>query len=62
MNGKQIFHAIVGSMILGSLALAHWVDPRWLFFTLFIGVNMIQSAFTRWCMLEKILRKAGVKF
>jgi hypothetical protein len=49
---------IAGSLILVSLALAHWVSPYWLWFTAFIGANLIQSAFTKWCLMEDILRKA----
>lgn len=51
--------AIAGTFILASLALAHWVDPRFLWFTAFVGANLLQSAFTRWCLMEVILRKLG---
>jgi hypothetical protein len=51
--------AIAGTFILASLALAHWVDARFLWFTAFVGANLLQSAFTRWCLMEDILRKAG---
>ena len=50
---------IAGSFILISLALAHWVNLNWLWFTVFIGVNLIQSGFTKWCLMEKILNKLG---
>ncbi len=36
-------------------------EPTWLWFTLFVGVNLFQSGFTRWCLMEKILIKLGVK-
>lgn len=49
--------AIAGSFILISLALAHWVSPYWLWFTAFVGVNMLQSSFSKWCLMEIILRK-----
>ena len=52
---------IAGSFILISLALAHWVSPWWLLFTAFVGLNLIQSGITRWCLMEDILRKCGVK-
>lgn len=52
---------IAGTFILVSLALAVFVDQRWLFFTAFVGANLIQSVFTRWCLMEKILAKLGVK-
>jgi len=52
---------IAGSFILISLALAHWVSPWWLLFTAFVGLNLFQSGITRWCLMEDILRKCGVK-
>ena len=47
---------IAGVFVLISLALAHYVNRNWLWFTVFIAVNLIQSAFTRWCLMEKILK------
>ena len=49
-----------GTFILISLALAHWVNPNWLWFTAFVGANLFQSALTRWCLMEDILVKLGV--
>ena len=51
---------IAGIFVLASLALAHWVNPNWLWFTAFVGANLFQSALTRWCLMEKILIKLGV--
>ena len=51
---------IAGTFILISLGLAVWVSPWWLLFTAFVGVNLIQSSFTRWCLMEDILKKTGV--
>lgn len=51
---------IAGTFILISLALAVWVSPWWLFFTAFVGLNLVQSAFTRWCLMEDILRWTGI--
>lgn len=51
---------IAGSFILISLALAHWVNPNWLWFTAFVGVNLIQSSITKWCLMEDILKKVGL--
>ncbi|CAZ97574.1 Conserved hypothetical membrane protein [Zobellia galactanivorans] len=48
-------------MVLLSVALAVYVNINWLWFTVFIGVNLIQSAFTKWCLLETILVKLGIK-
>jgi hypothetical protein len=50
-----------GFMILLSLALAHFVSPLWLWFTAFIGLNMIQSAFTGFCPAAIVFRKLGLK-
>jgi hypothetical protein len=43
-----------------SLALGTWVHPYWYGFTAFVGLNLFQSAFTKWCPLMSILRKLGV--
>lgn len=55
------FRVIVGVMVLLSVLLTVYVNQNWMWFTVFIGVNMIQSAFTKWCLLESILVKLGVK-
>ncbi|MDP5030052.1 DUF2892 domain-containing protein [Paraglaciecola sp.] len=46
-------------MILLSLALTYWVNSNWIFFSVFIGLNLIQSAFTCWCPMITILKKLG---
>ena len=53
--------AFAGFMVLLSLALAHFVSPLWLWFTAFIGLNMLQSAFTGFCPAAIIFRKLGLK-
>lgn len=55
------FRIIVGTMVLLSVILTTYVNQNWMWFTVFIGVNLIQSAFTKWCLLETILLKLGVK-
>jgi len=60
MTVERILRLVAGFFILLSLALAHYVDPRWMWFTAFVGLNLLQSAFTNWCPLMTILRKAGV--
>ncbi|TDT40511.1 Protein of unknown function (DUF2892) [Maribacter spongiicola] len=55
------FRVIVDTMVLLSVVLAVYVDINWLWFTVFIGVNIIQSAFTKWCLLETILKTFGIK-
>jgi hypothetical protein len=52
---------IAGSFVLISLLLAHYVHPNWIWFTAFVGANLLQSAFTNWCLMEQILKKAGVR-
>ena len=60
MSMERKIRTIAGSFILLSLALGTWVSPWWYLFTAFVGVNLIQSAFTRWCLMEDILRSTGV--
>jgi hypothetical protein len=51
---------LAGSMLLLSLALTHLVSPWWGLLTVFVGVNLIQSAFTGFCPAEKILLGLGI--
>jgi hypothetical protein len=60
MKLENIIRALAGTLILTSLALAHFVHPNWLWFTAFVGANLLQSAFTGFCPAETILRKLGV--
>ena len=52
---------IAGTFVLISLLLAHFVNPNWLWFTAFVGANLLQSSFTNWCLMESFLKKLGVK-
>jgi hypothetical protein len=52
--------AIAGSFVLLSLALGYISSPYWHLFTAFVGLNLLQSAFTGWCLMEKILARLGV--
>ncbi len=61
MTVENAVRVLAGSLVLISLALGHWVHPGWLFFTAFVGVNLIQSAFTHFCPAEMIFRKLGLK-
>jgi hypothetical protein len=54
-----LIRRFAGAFILISLVLAYWVSPYWLLFTAFVGANLIQSSFTRWCLLERILGWVG---
>jgi hypothetical protein len=60
MSMEAKIRLIAGTFVLVTLALAWWVSPWWLFFTAFVGLNLIQSSFTRWCLMEDILRATGV--
>ena len=66
MTTWQLTRVVAGTFILLSLALGVpgsplFVSPWWLAFTAFVGLNLLQSSFTRWCPLEIILRKLGIK-
>ena len=58
MTVNDYIHTIAGTFILLSLALGTWVQPAWYFFTAFVGLNLLQSAITNWCLMEDILKKA----
>ena len=58
---NRYIRAIAGTFILISLILAVYVNINWLWFTGFVGANLLQSSFTKWCLMEKILKKLGVK-
>lgn len=52
---------IAGTLVLASVALGYFVHPAWLLFTVFVGANLVQSAFSRTCPMMWILRRAGVR-
>ena len=58
---ERKLRGIAGAFILVSVALAHYVNLNWLWFTAFVGINLFQSAFTNWCPMMAILKKFGVK-
>lgn len=60
MTMERVIRAVAGTFVLISLALGWWVHPGWFLFTAFVGVNLIQSSFTRWCLMEDILDKLGL--
>ena len=60
MKMEQWIRAIAGTFILVSLALGYFHSRYWLLFTAFVGLNLLQSAFTKWCLMEDILEKLGV--
>ena len=60
MTVERALRLMAGAFILVSLALARWVSPYWLLFTAFIGLNLLQSAFTNWCPAMTIFKKMGL--
>lgn len=57
MTIENKIRAFAGTFILISLALAHYHSPNWLWMTAFVGANLLQSSFTKFCPLEIILKK-----
>ena len=60
MTLERWIRLIAGTFVLLSLALSRLHSEYWLLFTAFVGLNLFQSALTRWCLMEDILRKLGV--
>ena len=61
MNVEKALRLIAGAFIFAAALLAHYHSSYWLIFIGFIGLNLLQSAFTNWCPMMTILRKLGVK-
>ena len=60
MTLENAIRVLAGTIVLTSLALAHWVNQWWLLLAAFVGLNLIQSAFTGFCPAEIILKRFGV--
>jgi disulfide bond formation protein DsbB len=58
---NRIIRAVAGAFILISLLLSIYFSQNWLWFTAFVGANLLQSSFTKWCLMEDILKKLGMK-
>lgn len=61
MNLDKAIFAFAGLMILVSVTLAHFVSPWWLLLTTFVGLNLLQTAFTGFCPAAIVFGKLGVK-
>ena len=61
MSLERWIRLIAGTFVSVSVALSYLHSPYWLFFTLFVGLNLFQSALTRWCLMEEFLKKLGVQ-
>jgi hypothetical protein len=60
MTLESKIRVVAGSFVLISLALGWWVSPWFFLFTAFVGVNLLQSGLTGWCLMNDILRKTGI--
>jgi len=61
MNVNDALRAIAGLFVLVSVALGYFVSPWFFLFTAFVGLNLFQSGFSKWCPMIWILQKAGLK-
>jgi len=61
MTVERYLRGIAGFFVLVSVLLAHYHSAYWLFFTAFVGLNLLQSAFTNWCPMMDILKRLGVE-
>lgn len=61
MTLENCIRVIAGTFVLISLALGYWLSPYWLLLTAFVGLNLLQSAFTGFCPAELMLGKLGVQ-
>ena len=61
MKIDTVLRGIAGFFVLLSVALGHWLNPWWFVFTAFVGLNLLQSAFTGWCPMMWLLGRAGLK-
>jgi len=61
MNIDKAVMRFAGTVVLVSLALAHWHSDNWLWLTAFVGANLLQASFTGFCPLATVLNKLGLK-
>ena len=59
MTVDRAVMAFAGALVLISLALTHWVHPAWIWLTVFVGANLLQSAFTGFCPAAMIFKRLG---
>lgn len=57
---ERYIRAIAGFFIILSVLMAYFVNINWIWFTMFVGANLLQSSFTKWCLMEDILKALGV--
>jgi hypothetical protein len=61
MTVDRVLRMVAGAFIMASVLLGMYVHPGFYWFTAFVGLNLFQSAFTNWCPMMTILRKAGLR-
>lgn len=61
MNVERALRLVAGAFVVLSVVLGMYVHPGFFWFTAFVGANLFQSAFTNWCPMMAILRKAGLQ-
>jgi hypothetical protein len=61
MTIEQGLRMVAGTVVLLSVGLTVWVSPWWLLLTAFVGINLLQSAFTNWCPMVWILARLGLE-
>jgi hypothetical protein len=58
---NRLIRAIAGTFVILSVLLGMYVNENWFWFAIFVGANLLQSSITKWCLMEDILRKFGIK-
>lgn len=58
---ERIIRAVAGTLVLISVLLSVFVSTQWIYLAAFVGLNLLQSSMTRFCPLEMILKKAGIR-
>jgi hypothetical protein len=61
MDSNRWLRLIAGAFVLASILLGYYVSPKWILFTGFVALNLIQSTLTNWCPMVTFLRRLGVK-
>ena len=61
MTIERWLRLIAGLFVMLSLGLGYLVDPKWHYFTAFVGANLFQSAFTDWCPMMSLLKRLGFR-
>lgn len=61
MTVERYLRLIAGAFVVASVLLGYFISPYWFLFTGFVGLNLIQSAFTNWCPMMSVLRSLGAK-